>query len=380
MFESYIEQSEKNTSRSLLMSSAAAVVHADRPRLSLSRVWGAHPLLRYILKRLLISIFLVFGVTLITFILTNLVPADPVNSILGEQEANDPTAVARARARLGLDKPLVVQYGIYLLRLMHLDFGTSFLTKQPVLDDLKTVFPATLELGGFVFIITIILGVLLGLYAALHHRRFGDQLIRVISLGGVSIPTFWLAALCYYTLFYKLGLFPGSGRLDSRMTAPPSVTGLYTIDSLLAGDWSTFTNALWHLCLPGFVLATAFLSSLMRFVRSSVLEVMNQDYVTSARARGLSSRKVVFGYILRGASVPILNRTGLLFASLITGSVMTESIFAWNGLGQYAYKATMALDLQGIMGVGIVIGVVYIGVNFAVDIITGFVDKRVRIK
>ncbi|MCI1635993.1 ABC transporter permease [Bifidobacterium sp.] len=362
------------------MSTATAVVHPERQGLSLSKIWGSHPLLRYILKRLLISIFLVFGVTLITFILTNLVPADPVNSILGEQEANDPDAVARARARLGLDKPLLVQYGIYLLRLVHLDFGTSFLTKQPVLDDLKTVFPATLELGGFVFIITIILGVLLGLYAALRHRRFADQLIRVISLGGVSIPTFWLAALCYYTLFYKLGLFPGSGRLDSRMTAPPTVTGLYTIDSLIAGDWSTFANALWHLCLPGFVLATAFLSSLMRFVRSSVLEVMNQDYVTSAKARGLSSRKVVFGYILRGASVPILNRTGLLFASLITGSVMTESIFAWNGLGQYAYKATMALDLQGIMGVGIVIGVVYIGVNFAVDIITGFVDKRVRIK
>jgi peptide/nickel transport system permease protein len=339
-----------------------------------------HSLAWYICKRFLISLFLVFGVTLITFILTNLVPADPVNSILGEQEANDPTAVARLRAELGLNKPLVEQYWIYLTRLAHGNFGTSFLTKQPVMDDLKRVFPATLELGGFVFIFTIIFGILLGLYAALHHRHFADQLIRIFSLGGVSIPTFWLGALGYYFLFYELGIFPGSGRLDSRIAAPPTVTGLYTIDSIIAGDWSTCVNALWHLCLPALVLATANLSSLMRFVRSSVLESINQEYVLAAKAKGLPSHKVVFGYILRGAAVPILNRTGLLFAGLITGSVLTESIFSWNGLGQYAFRATMALDLQGIMGVGILIGVVYILVNFIVDIITGFVDRRVRLQ
>lgn len=339
-----------------------------------------HSLALYVMRRFMISVFLVIGVTLITFILTNLVPADPVNSILGEQEANDPQAVARLRAQLGLDKPLWEQYWLYLVRLVHGNLGTSFLTKQPVLDDLKRVFPATLELGGFVFIFTIIFGILIGLYAALHHRRFGDQIIRVLSLGGVSIPTFWLAAMCYYFLFYELGLFPGSGRLDTRLDPPPTVTGLYTIDSIIAGDWYTLGNALWHLCLPALVLATANLSSLMRFVRSAVLESMNQDYVLAARAKGLPRRKVVFGYILRGAAVPILNRTGLLFAGLITGSVLTESIFAWNGLGQYAFKATMALDLQGIMGVGIVIGIVYIFVNFIVDIITGFVDQRVRLQ
>ena len=345
-----------------------------------NRLLLKHPLGLYICKRFVISVFLVIGVTLVTFILTNLVPADPVNSILGEQEANDPTAVARARAELGLDKPLWQQYWLYLARLAHGDLGEAFLTKQPVLTDLKRVFPATLELGGFVFIITIIFGILFGLYAALRHRRFADELIRVISLGGVSIPTFWLGAMGYYFLFYELGIFPGSGRLDSRITPPPTVTGLYTIDSLLSGQWSTFTNALWHLCLPALVLATANLSSLMRFVRSAVLESMNQDYVLAAKAKGLPSHKVVFGYILRGAAVPILNRTGLLFAGLITGSVLTESIFAWNGLGQYAFKATMALDLQGIMGVGIIIGVIYIAVNFVVDVITGFVDQRVRLQ
>ena len=338
-----------------------------------------HPLALYIVKRFLISVFLVFGVTLVTFILTNLVPANPVNAILGEQEANDPEAVARMEAKLGLDKPLYEQYWLYLVRLVHGDLGQSFLTKQPVADDLRRVLPATLELGGFVFIITILLGVLLGLYAALHHRKFGDQLLRVLSLGGVSIPTFWLGALAYYWLFYELGLFPGSGRLDSRMTPPPTVTGLYTVDSLIAGDMTTFVNALWHLCLPALVLTTACLSSLMRFVRSSVLEAMNQDYVLAAKAKGLPSHKVVFGYILRGAAVPVLNRTGLLFAGLITGSVLTESIFAWNGLGQYAFKATMALDLNGILGVGVVIGVIYIFVNFIVDIITGLVDQRVSL-
>lgn len=352
--------------------------HGDGPRW-LQWLRLKHPLMLYIAKRLLISLFLVFGVTLITFVLTNLVPANPVNAILGEQEANDPEAVARMEAKLGLDKPLYEQYWLYLVRLVHGDLGTSFLTKQPVMDDLKRVLPATLELGGFVFVITIVLGVLLGLVAALRHHRFTDQLLRVLSLGGVSVPTFWLGALAYYWLFYELGLFPGSGRLDSRMTPPPTVTGLYTIDSLLAGDMTTFVNALWHLCLPALVLMTACLSSLMRFVRSSVLETMNQDYVLAARAKGLPPHKVTFGYILRGAAVPILNRTGLLFAGLITGSVLTESIFAWNGLGQYAFKATMALDMNGILGVGVVIGIVYIVVNFIVDIITGIVDQRVSL-
>lgn len=339
-----------------------------------------HPLARYITKRFFISVFLVFGVTLITFILTNLVPADPVTAMLGEQQANDPDAVALVREQLGLDKPLWMQYFIYLWRLVHFDLGTSFLTKQPVTADLARVFPATLELGGFVFVVTVILGILLGLYAALRHRTFVDQLIRVVTLAGVSIPTFWLGAMAYFFLFYQLGWFPGSGRLDVRLIPPPTVTGLYTVDSLLAGDMTAFWDALWHLCLPGLVLATAMISSLIRFVRSAVLESMGQDYVTAARAKGLPRHTVVYGYILRGAAVPILNRAGLLFAGLITGSVLTESIFAWNGLGQYAYNATMALDLQGIMGVGIVIGVVYIFINFVVDIITGFVDRRVRVQ
>ncbi len=373
------------------MTTSTATVTADRPPQEqhketdtqegpLQRIRLRFPLAVYICKRFVISLFLVFGVTLVTFVLTNLVPANPVNAILGEQEANDPEAVARMEAKLGLDKPLWEQYWLYLVRLVHGDLGTSFLTKQPVMDDLKRVLPATLELGGFVFIITILLGVLLGLYSALKHRKFADQLLRVLSLGGVSVPTFWLGALAYYWLFYELGLFPGSGRLDSRLTPPPTVTGMYTIDSLIAGDFTTFGNAVWHLCLPALVLATACLSSLMRFVRSSVLESMNQDYVLAAKAKGLPAHKVVFGYILRGAAVPILNRTGLLFAGLITGSVLTESIFAWNGLGQYAFKATMALDLNGILGVGIVIGVIYIFVNFIVDIITGLVDQRVSLQ
>ena len=380
----YVSQVKSGEQKHMTASTAAAQTARPRRRPSdsgaIAWLHVHHPLALYIFKRFLISVFLVFGVTLITFILTNLVPANPVNSILGEQEANDPEAVARMEAKLGLDKPLYEQYWLYLVRLVHGDLGESFLTKQPVADDLRRVFPATLELGGFVFIFTILFGVLLGLYAALHHRRFGDQLIRVLSLGGVSIPTFWLGAMCYYFLFYELGLFPGSGRLDSRITPPPHVTGMYTVDSIIAGDWATFGNAVWHLCLPALVLATANLSSLMRFVRSAVLESMNQDYVLAAKAKGLPSHKVVFGYILRGAAVPILNRMGLLFAGLITGSVLTESIFAWNGLGQYAFKATMALDLQGIMGVGIIIGVIYIFVNFIVDIITGFVDQRVRIQ
>ncbi|MGR4009397.1 ABC transporter permease [Leucobacter sp. 1207-22] len=339
-----------------------------------------HPLLRYVLIRLGISLLLIWGVTVVTFLLTNLVPADPVQAILGDRASADPAKVAQARIDLGLDQPLIVQYWTYLTNLLHGDLGISNQTRIPVTESIGKVFPASAELGLGAILIAIFFGLLLGLLAALRHNKPTDYIVRAISLIGISAPTFWVATVSYYVLSFKLGIISGAGRLDPWVTPPPHVTGMYTIDSLLAGDMEVFTNALQHLILPSCVLALFTVGLLARFSRSSVLDVMNLDYVTAARAKGLPGSTVTFKYIFRGALVPIITVVGLAFGSLLSGAVLTETVFAWGGLGQFAFRGATALDLPVIMGVGLIIGIIYISVNFLVDVIYGLVDPRVRVK
>jgi peptide/nickel transport system permease protein len=348
------------------------------PPADLVRGRRAHPLARYTAARLGISVLLMWGITVVTFILTNLVPADPLAAVLGDQAAADPVIVAQYRKQMGLNDPLPLQYWHYLLRLLHGNLGTSAQTRNPVAQDLATAFPATAELACFVLVASVLLGVGLGLYAALRHRRLADQVIRLVSVTGISMPTFWLALLVFYVFFYKLRWLPGSGRLDPTLTPPPHVTGFYTIDAALAGQWGVFANALEHLVLPGLVLTLYMVGILVRFTRSAILDVLNEPYVTAARAKGLGPARIVFGYVLRGALLPILTMVGLAFGSLLSGAVLTEQVFAWNGLGQYAFLAATKLDLQAIMGVAIVVGVAYIGLNFAIDLLTGVIDPRVR--
>jgi peptide/nickel transport system permease protein len=341
--------------------------------------WRArHPMVAYLLVRLAISLLLVWGVTLVTFVLTNLVPSDPAAAALGERAAQDPATVAAFRHQYGLDQPLPTQYGKYLQRLAHFDLGTSTQSHNPVAQDLASTFPATAELALSALLVAVVLGVALGLVAALRHRKLADQVIRVLSLVGLSTPTFWLALIVYYVLFYKLGLFPGSGRLDAQYSPPPHVTGFYTVDALLAGQPELFVNAVQHLLLPGFVLLLYTVGMLTRFTRTAVLDVLGLDYVTAARAKGLPSRVVTLRYVLRGALLPVLTVVGLTFGSLLSGAVLTETVFAWNGLGQYAYKAATTLDLQAVMGVGLVVGVTYIAINFLVDLLYGVIDPRLR--
>lgn len=341
---------------------------------------GNHPLARYIGIRLGISLLLILGVTIITFVLTNLVPADPVQAALGERAASDPKIVAAFKAQQGLDKPVVVQYFVYLGHLLQGNLGTSTQTHNPVTQDLSVAFPATAELALFVIVFSAVIGVGLGLAAGLRHNRFSDRVIRVFSLIGISVPTFWLAIAFFFLFFSVLHWAPGTGRLDPATTPPPTVTGMYTVDSLLAGQWDTFTDALGHLVLPGAVLTLYTVGLLVRFTRSGVLDILSQDYVQAARAKGLPARRVVFGYILRGALLPILTIVGLAFGSLLSGTVLTEQVFGWGGLGQYAYKAATTLDLPAVMGVGIVVGVVYIVINFVIDVVYGFIDPRVRVQ
>lgn len=340
---------------------------------------GLPPLVRYIGVRLGLTVLLMFGVTLVTFTLTNLVPSDPVQAALGEQAAADPEIVAKFRADQGLDQPLPVQYITYLGHLFQGDLGTSTQTRQPVADELAKAFPATIELALAAIVASALIGIGLGLWAALKHRRFTDQVIRVISLIGLSWPTFWLALVAYYLFFFLLGVLPGSGRLDPATIAPPHVTGLFTLDAMLAGQWGTFWDAVNHLVLPASVLALYTIGLLTRFARSAVLEVLDMDYVTAARAKGLPRRSVIFGYVLRGSLVPIITVLGIAFGSLLSGTVLVEKVYSWHGIGEYSFAAATRLDLPAIMGVGLIVGIVYIGLNFLVDLLYGVIDPRVRV-
>ena len=337
-----------------------------------------YPLTLFLLRRIGIAVLLLVGVTIVTFALTNLVPADPVNLALGDDAAADPEIVAQYRKEHGLDQPVVMRYLIYMGNLLQGDLGVSLQTSQPIAGELAAALPATIELAGVSVILSVVLGVGLGTLAAYRRGKFSDQLLRVISLAGISVPTFWLALVAYYFLFYQWGLLPGSGRLDPSMWAPDHITGLYLVDSALTGNWEVFFNALGHLMLPAIVLTLYSMGLMVRFTRTSVLEVLNQDYVRAARAKGLSPARIVTAYVLRGAAVPIVTVVGLVFGGLLSGTVLVESVFAWNGLGQYAYNAASNLNVPAVMGVGLVVGVIYIGINLIVDLVYGFIDPRVR--
>ena len=323
---------------------------------------------------------LAVGITLVVFVLTQLVPSNAVATNLGEQAAADPAAVAAFEEHYGLDKPLPERYWIYLTHLAQGDLGQSSLTHQPVTDDLREFIPATAELALYSIVIAAFFGIAFGVIAALRRNRPVDHGLRVASLAGISMPTFWIALIALYLGFYKLGWFPGAERLDPGVEPPPHKTGLYTIDALLAGQWDIFVQALHHLVLPALVLAAFNVSLLTRYTRSAVLEVVGNDYVRAARAKGLPERVVITRYILRAALPSVITVLGLVFANVLTGAVLVEKIFSWPGIGQYAYQAAVNLDVPAIAGVSLFVAVVYITVNFIVDVLYGVIDPRIRVR
>ncbi|MDR0784101.1 MAG: ABC transporter permease [Propionibacteriaceae bacterium] len=335
--------------------------------------------MRYLARRLVTTVILLFGITVVTFALTNLVPGDPVAAALGQRSADDPAIVARFRAEYGLDDPLPTQYLNYLNRLIHLDFGRSWQTQRPVATDLKRAIPATMEIAIPAIVGAGVIGLMLGAVSAYRRGKITDQLLRLISLVGISVPTFWMAIVFLYLFYFKLGISPGAGRLSPGAPAPPRVTGMYTVDALLAGQWATFVDAAAHLALPTLVLTGYTVGLLTRFSRTAYLEVLNQDFTRTARAKGLPGRTVFFRYVLRAAAVPILTIVGLAFGSLLSGTVLVERIFSWPGLGSYAYQSASKLDLFAIMGVGLFVGVVYLCINLATDILYAFIDPRVKV-
>lgn len=331
---------------------------------------------RVLVRRLGMAVFLLFGISLMTFALSHVVPGDPVATMLGERGTD--AQVARLRSQLGLDRPLPVQYGRYVWGLLHLDLGTSIRTRRPVVADLADYFPATFELATCALLISLALGVPLGVFSALRRDRLLDHGARVFSLVGVSVPVFWLALLLLGLLYGRWDVLPAGGRLSDFTLPPPRITGLMLVDSLLALDGHAFLDAAWHLVLPSVCLGYLTTAMLARMVRAQMLEVLGLDYVRMARALGLPETRVVGVYALKNALLPVVTMVGLAYGSLLSGAVLTETIFSWPGIGKYAVGSSVSLDFPALMGVTLLVAAVYSVVNLAVDLVYVALDPRLR--
>jgi len=307
------------------------------------------------------------GITLLSFIVSHAVPADPVTANLGDQAAANPEIVAAFKHRWGLDRPLPEQYGIYLWRVIHGDLGVSISTRQPVAVDLRQHLPATIELALAAIILGLLVGIPLGILSAVRRDSLLDQVGRVFSLVGTSVPVFWLGLVTILVFYARLEWAPPPGRLSARITAPPFITGFVAADALK------------HLILPALVLSSYSLGIIARMMRGSMLEVLDDDYVRTARAKGLPRAAVLLRHAARNALIPVLTVVGLSFGGLLSGAVVTETVFAWPGLGSYAFQSSTSLDFPAIMGVGIVVATVYTVVNLLVDVAYAMLDPRVRI-
>jgi peptide/nickel transport system permease protein len=332
---------------------------------------------RYIASRLALAVVMAILATLVIFLIANTVPGDPALAQLGDLAASNPEFLKAFREKWALDLPLWERYFIFLKALLHGDLGISIASQRPVLDDILSYAPATVELATAGFLLSVVVGIPLGVFAAVRRDSWIDHIARFISLIGVSSPTFWLAFIVLAVFYGELQIAPGPGRLDPIAFAPPRITGLFLIDSIAAGDWVTFRDALSHLVLPAAVLAAATLGLITRTTRASVLECMNQDYVRVARAKGLTERQIVLRHILPNALIPVVTLGGLAYANLLTGAVMTETIFSWPGLGRYTFRSAAALDFPAIMGITLVVAVTYLIINLLIDVSYALLDPRV---
>jgi peptide/nickel transport system permease protein len=325
---------------------------------------------------LLLFILVILGVFTVTFFISHVIPADPVAAILGENAPEE--LIEKTERELGLHLPLHEQYINSLAGLLRWDFGMSLRTQNPVTQDLAKYFPATLELVLFAMFLAIIFGIILGIVAAVKRNRFPDTFSRIFSLVGISMPAFWLGLIIILLFYYQLQLLPAGGRLSPVLMAPTSITGLYTIDSLLTGNFETFFSALYHLIGPALVLGWIQTAYIGRVTRSSMLEVLNEEYVRTARVKGLKERVVVFGHAFRNAALSVVTMIGISFGFLLEGSVLTETVFGYPGLGRYSVNSFLSLDLNSVVGSVTLIAMCYALSNLIVDLLYTFLDPRVR--
>ncbi len=318
-----------------------------------------------------------FGLLLITFLIGRVIPIDPVLAVVGDNAR--PEVYEAARLELGLDKPLWRQFAIYVGKVFTGDFGKSVLTSQPVLSDIKQVFPATLELATLGTLIGIVLGIPLGVIAAVNQGRWPDQIARFVGLFGYSIPIFWLGLVGLLLFYAKLGWVSGPGRISvAYQDFVTPVTGVVLLDAAMQGEWDAFRNGLSHLILPSAVLGLFSLAYISRMTRSFMIAELSQQYVIAARVKGMSETRVILRHALRNALVPLLTVIALSYANLLEGSVLTETIFAWPGLGRYITNSLLNADMNAVLGGTLVVGSVFVGINLLSDIISRLVDPRTR--
>lgn len=326
-------------------------------------------------KRLLGLLLVVFGVSLITFTISHLIPGDPARLIAGDRASD--ALVAGIRHQLGLDLPLYQQYGRYVLDLVQGDLGTSIRTNRPVLEDLQAFFPATLELALVALFLAILVGVPLGVLSAVYHNRAIDQIARTLAVTGISTPAFWLGLGAIVLFYGHLGWLPGGGRLSEGLTPPSTITGFYLIDALLAGNFSLFVDALKHLILPAATLGYVTLGVISRQIRSAMLDQLGEDYIRTARAYGLSKWTVILRHALPNALIPSVTVLGLTLGDLLYGAVLTETVFAWPGMGAYVVKSIQSLDFPAVMGFAILVSFIYVLLNMAIDLLYRVIDPRI---
>jgi len=334
--------------------------------------------LQYIVQRFMWMIVSLIGISLITFVVSHVVPADPIRAVAGMEALGEQVEVLRRK--YGLDRPLPEQYLRWVVNLAQGDLGLSIRTGQPVTEDLRRYAPATAELALAAMFLVVLVGLPFGVISALNKDGILDHLSRIMALSGVSMPIFWVGLILQIVFFSRLGVLPADGRIDIMIDSPPRVTGLYTVDSLLAGDIVTFKSAARHLILPAVNLAFGSLAVLTRMVRSSMLDVLGEDYVRTARAKGLRERRVILLHALRNALIPTTTTMALQMGALMGGVFLVELMFSWPGLGFYAMRSITLIDFPSIMGVAILMTTVYALFNLLADLLYGFLDPRISIE
>lgn len=332
----------------------------------------------FIVRRLLWSIVVLIGLSIVIFVIARIVPGDPARIALGPLATQE--QVVKLRQEMGLDEPVYVQYWRYISGLVRGDFGQSLLTQRPVTRDLRTAFPATLELVLVTIVLAIAIGIPTGVMAARYKDTAIDNVGRIVSLFGVVTPSFFIALLLQLLVGYYLQVLPVQGRLDPSIRFVPDATGMVIVDAVLAGQFRVFGDALRHLLLPSLALAAASIGQIARLTRSSMIDVSRKDYIEATRAFGIPDRVTTFKYMLKPSFIPTLTILGLEFASLLGNAFLVEMVFGWPGMASYGVRAILQKDFNAIMGVVMVTGAFFVFVNLMIDVLLGYFDPRIRIR
>ncbi|WP_328703010.1 ABC transporter permease [Arenibaculum pallidiluteum] len=322
-------------------------------------------------------ILTLLGLLVITFVIARVVPIDPVLAVVGDRAT--PELYERTRLELGLDRPLYVQFYLYLRQVLSGDLGNSVLTSRPVIEDVARFFPATLELATAATLLGVVVGVPMGVLAAVRRGSWLDHLVRVVGLAGYSIPVFWLGLVGLLLFYAELGWVEGPGRLSvGYEDIVDPVTGVILLDAALAGEWDVFRDAFAHLILPASVLGYFSLAYISRMTRSFMLDQLSQEYVTTARVKGVSEARIIWRHAFRNITVPLVTVIALSYAHLLEGSVLTETVFAWPGLGAYITSSLLNVDMNAVLGGTLVVGLAFVGVNLLSDLLYRVLDPRAR--